>query len=411
MTVRKGFILLVCIVIVVGAIVAFFPGVSSYIPGFKSVSKETVPTDSNETKVVAADTQVFNIFEADTSLANQQAYIQGADAELANLNLSTSVKNLILLRKVSAIADVRRQFGSTDSADIVAANKTLEDFINVSNATGTALRFKDAAIASLGLSEVQCCTLATDPMGTPPFTSYTTYKAMGYSDALAKLLAVDDLTQQVSAVGQGNIINRANAVDAELKILNGYSNQLKPDVLERIKTELGQHIAYYANLSPAEIAALPPTGFFSIRRFVTGYDVYTSLNVQKLTPAINADIDSRYESYNNDLLVLIANNKSVTAAREHLFYNQIRYLESLERRYGKHVDQKKINQIATSLITNVQSSKEVGNIAAWYLNQIWTLKKTNPDFARMYGSELNFYTLAKTNTQVGSYLASIGITQ
>lgn len=399
---KIGFVLL---------LIAIFTGITAWGLAhiFRGSTRSVASDTSYSAKVVALDTSLLTALQADTSSANLDRYVSSADKELADVSLSAGAKKLILLRKASVVADIRRGDQSVQTQRLKSANETLESFILVPNATGTALSYKDAAITALGLSVLQCCSLSSENMSIAPFGSYTRYRAAGYGDTLSRLLAVDDLTQLVSSSGRKNLINQANAADAELKIINGYAHQLSSTDLVRIRSELATNVSYYQSLSTDTIKSLSVSDQFTLRRILAAYDVYVTSESEVVSTATNKDIDARYESYASILNGLVASGNSVDGAREHIFYNDIRYLESLERRYGKNVDQRKITSVVQDLLLNVRASDETQSIASWYLIGVKKLDDVDPDAARMYMPELNFYRLAKTNKEVATYLQSIGI--
>jgi hypothetical protein len=95
---------------------------------------------------------------------------------------------------------------------------------------------------------------------------------------------------------------------------------------------------------------------------------------------------------------------------EVLFYNQINYLESIDRRYGDAVNMKKHNDAINTILEILKTEPTITNIGLLYFPGAAEWKKTNPDEMKKLSAYTHFMDLSKENADIAAYLKSINVT-
>ncbi len=361
-------------------------------------------------QVIAEDTQILNEYRDGSSLAAQEAYVKAANERLADGDVSDPARNLILLRKAAVLSQARGDAASLKQK-VAEATKIYIDFINRPNPNESDLYFRDFAIVAVTRLQLQCCQVASDLMSSSEVfnTNYNQYLSAGYSKSLAALLALDVATSKMSKARQSDAMNRLNSLDIAAKVLSGYNDQLLPATREALIKELGDGIAAYPSLKPLTYND-PSNAFEAAFKLAIAFDWFKSLSPGGKTASVNAEIDRQYEDAQAAVKLAMGNVKDIHGLNEIMFYNQIYYLESLDRRYGGAVNATKKNDTIASLLNIINTTPTVADLGKLYFQGLQDWKTSNPEEYKKLMSFNHFVDLGKTNADVAAYLKTIGVT-
>ena len=324
-------------------------------------------------------------------------FLQKIDADLKTEGLSDETKNTLLLRKAGALSlslggDPKKQEASTDEAlkiyrDLIALplSEKLE-----------ANYFHDYAVAAgvkLQLRTLQKLTLLDLSLPADQTGSYNFFRGKNYGEGASALLALHEVTKKISQGGKDDIVNTANAIQIESALFSHYGSSLVSETYQGLLNDFKGNLALYPRAKAKTFTDYQSTKVEPGYHFALGLDTYHSLDPGKRTGETNQEIDKQYESYVDTLSA-----DSTLNARQMVFYAEVAYLESLNRRYGGAVDANKVNARVQKLLSIIRSSKEMEAMASGYL-------KSGSDDPAIK----NFISLGKTNSAVAEYLKSIGV--
>ncbi len=357
--------------------------------------KETM---QKEAALLEKDKAFLEQFTGNATAENKKSYIEQVSMVLEGEELSDWTRGILLIRKALALSlPAGEAPGGTEMSEAIKIFKSL--IYSPEHSAGS-LYLRDFSIVSGVKLQMQLLAFPELTIVNKEASNYINYKSAGYDDFTATNLALHDLSKSVSPERINDIANTSNMIVLESLILATEKGSLKSEVRQNLFNTLG------ANLSSFEKNELKPLFFQDnisaniepLYHYATGYDAYHSFD-KKLTPEMNTTIDDNYEKVIETAKQAPEFKKNIVLDQV-LFYNQLTYLSSIDRRYGSGADVTKINSLADNLLANIRSSKEMSSIAAGYF-----IKSTTA-----YGPVKYFLSLGKTNRDVAEYLSSIGIT-
>lgn len=386
---KKGLILIFLIILVlVGSALFFF---TSKKP---SQSNQSDAQAEKEQAVLKETLDGLGTFTTRSTRENKDVYLRQINTHLDSDTLSEWTRLQLLARKAIALSIM---VGAPVETEVAEAMRIFRDFLLSPDKTEGGKYLKDFAVAAGTKLQFQIRALPQVSLIDTSAENYKYYKTAGYSDLLATHLALYDLTKEITPERKLDIVHTNNEmVLASMILLSGESKLQSNPLYEKIARELKQ------DLTLAEENKLQPLFFKDIisatiepkYHYATGYDAYYSHPGTTVTPEINQQIDTRYEE-------AIAAAKSSPEFRKNsvldqvLFYSQISYLASLDRRYGDNVDTKKISDVARSLLSTIRSSKEISALSASYIT------------SEKYDEVKHLVNLGKKNQEIADYLNSL----
>ncbi len=360
---------------------------------------------------VAEDTKSLNAYRDGTSAEAAKAYVDGVDARIQAGNISDAARDLLLLRKAGVMSTARGD-AETIKSNAKVATQLFRDFINRSNPNTSDLYFRDFSIVALTRLNMQCCSVSYEIMdgSIPLFNTFERYTSMGYSKSLAALLALDDATTQLSEARKPDIMNRLNSVDIAAKILIGFKDELNAETKSRLLQELSGAINEFSSLRPLTFTEPNVIMYEGGNKMALAYDLYKSNQPDGTSASVNAAIDRQYEDAADAIRAQMKAAADIHGLNEVLFYNQINYLESIDRRYGDAVNMKKHNDAIDTILEILKTEPTITNIGLLYFPGAAEWKKTNPDEMKKLSAYTHFMDLSKENADIAAYLKSINVT-
>lgn len=379
-------------------LVVFLVNVYSFIMN-KNTPKITLDQASLDKKVLQDDLLAQKKFLDNSTTENQDEYIKESLKMLNDNTITPFTKNLLRLRRAIVLSTLKGS--SNQDAYVTEATKIFKDFILDENTDTGSVYLKDFSIVAGVKLHSQCC--FTAKLTDSDFKSYTKYKSMGYSDTVANLLTLNDISKMVSKERYDDISNITNKFGIEIDLLMKNKKNISNETYKQIYRELGENLEVYKK-SKAILFTDPANTFLRpTTHYAVAYDVYYSQSGTALTPEVNKKIDENYDLALSkiDTAESLASNKPLI--NEMRVYLLIGYINSLEQRYGEAVDKNKRDLLVKSFLKSVKSSKETEVL----FGKIFKQSVISPDFKSSVA--YNLFALYKYYPELNSYLKSLGI--
>lgn len=318
-----------------------------------------------EKEILSTDLKNLETFTKSTTLASQEKYIEEVESLLDNKNITKSTENILLFRKALALSIVRSD--SKDNRD--EAKEIFKKLINIdiSRASPGDIFLRDFSIVAATKLELQIkSNVSLIDKNSIVFKEYQYYKKNGYSDQIANLLALNDLTKKISQDRSLDISNKSNAVVIESLLLTQHKEALKKETYDIILSELQNNVKNFFNSKPLTFTDNISTVLEPRIHYAFAFDVSTINTATNISKELNDTIDTTYE-YAIQKLTTADNSVDKIAINEMMFFNLVAYMDSMVRRYGDNYDEKQMNTLISRFIEVTKSSKELSDIASSYI--------------------------------------------
>lgn len=373
----------------------------------KTTQDNVQETTTREGNLLEKDLIYLNNFTNDSSVENQDKYLQNVTKTLQNTNLTEQEKNTLLLRKAIVTSVLR---GSKNQDKYTKESfSILNNFISTESTKPADTQLKDYSLIALTKLHVQCCfedALKENSLESEIYRHFNT--DLGYNDFVSKWLTLRELTKMLSKERSNDLATVSQAVDINAVILDSFQEKINLPLRKEILKELGGQLSSFDKLQQKTFSDFSNVNLQPIIHHAYGYDIYHSLNLttgKSLDSKTNNLIDQNY-----DKSLVVLNNtgsyKNYITINTQKFYTLINYIYSLDRRYGNSVDKEKFDSLVKELIKSINYSKETQSMANTYFRDS-VFGETSLDPSRK--KERFFISLSKTNKEVADYSDSIGI--
>lgn len=391
------FLLFVLAVIIYGA----FSYTYTYLENKKKALQEANIKAEQEKnrKLLISSTKSLDDLSKLVNSENLNKTIEQINTDLQNPENTQEVQNELIFRKAAVASLVR---GGSDSSNNRLESIVLFDRFITSQATSESDIFrKDYAIVETVRNTFQCC-LDVNSSSTKTIVQTLTekYISQGYSKPVANLLMERELLTLVSPHHEYDSAVIYHNLTVITQLLDVRKAELSKELTATLYTELGAYIEksgrgvpMLINSNVREIEVL--------LAYAYAYDIYHSFDPSKLTPEMNQNIDKNYQLAFTKLEQLHKQSTDTVTLNLFTIYNSVRYLRSMDKRYGKSINLTEQNRVASILLNSIKSSEDTQNIIASNLREY--VKS---------GSFVNMgyiITLAKKNKEIGAYVTSLGI--
>lgn len=378
-------------------LIILFSSIYSYT---KIYLKNREVVDLNKTTVtsngIGYDTQKnkFESFQESSSAQNQGKYLAEIESSLTNPSLIEENKKALLLRKAIALSTVR----SNNPTNIVAANSILKTLITTSNGkTESDLYMRDFAIVAFEESNFQNISFNNVKDTFPEI--FKKYSDKNYPETVSVLLSLNEISNLVSAQRKLDISLISVSVLIKSELLLNYKNNLSERDTQLVLDGLRKDLSLFKDAKPLTFKNETRVGILPYLYYSYGYDAYNSSINRNLSSEMNEEINRNYDN----VITLIENSTTTDKIGVNVMniYNSMRYMTSINRRYGDNVDKSKLNTIVTNTLNSINYSQETKDIADMYIKE--NINNNN------YRNWSYFISLGRTRDDVNKYLESIGI--
>lgn len=353
-----------------------------------------------QSQILSDDLSNLGSFGKESSAENKKKYIDSVNQTLNDPALTEKTKATLLLRKAMILA-VRR--GSDASAgDRDEASDILKGFIFPPPGKTVTPYMRDFAVALFVHLQFQCCETRPFSSEIPQF--YKPYADKGYSPRVAKLLVLNQLTESVSPPQSNDITIVANSILQKAELLTFHKSELQPEDLKKISDGLGEQIASIDSLEAKTYTDYIDTELEPLLFYAYGYDAYYSNRVATsapLTAEQNATIDKGYDKAFEKFDEAEKQGVDKVGLNVMRLYNGFRYARSMDIRYADATKNPKMLGLIDSILSNINSNKEVKNIAdSLFKANVGNTNSSIPGY---------FVGLSKKYPNIANYMSSIGI--
>lgn len=383
------------------------------VPQTPSTATSTQATDN--IALLNSNMQSFQQSTSNLSQETQNSYLDTVNKGLADPTISTSTRELLLLRKALIMSFV---LGSDSQGNYMQqADAIFKGFIDSTGTTPTDVYVRDYSLQAMTEMYIECCySIYLSKGSTVIGNIYNGYITKGYRPEVAKYLTLHDLTKLISKPRQADQTVVSWNILIETNLLLFYGQDLGKDMYAQLVKELSTNVAAYPNakqiLVKTEQQQMEP-----YLQYVSGLDTLQSLSL-KQTRATDAKIDKSYDQALKMLASVDVAGGQVVAHELTAFFIP-RYLYSMQRRYGSNIDVTKFNSLIEQDIEAINYSKEtVGFFKPIYLEEgnRWyagsAAPAVEPDSALYSPFYYRYFVgLAKNHANIADYLASIGVKQ
>ncbi len=392
--------------IVIGMLVLFFLLVPATIYIYVSTTKKDKEVVVENIGVVQKEITNQDKIEmgkmtANSTNENISDYIISVDQQIAASGTSKLTKDVLLLRKAMAVA-INRNSDFTKN-QMIATDMFISLVNNSVNDNATSTYIKNYATIALIKLHNECCTNTDgghDYLFDRNINGYTQtyqgYVAKGYPQGLSKLLALNDLSDTVTSYTRNDVTFNATTMDIISRILYIYIKDIDTVTKKNLTERLGSAIENAPNLKVYTYTDYISTLVLTKSIYAFALDTYLQ-QTKTLDIETNKRIDQNYE----DLAKLTAPNADQIGLNQVKFYNYTRYAHSLNRRYGKNIEQSKLDKVIKDMLLLINSSKEMQESSKNYFK---SPEIKNGTFLGAY-----FVSLRTTNKELDTYFKSIGI--
>lgn len=351
--------------------------------------------------ILKVDFVQFQEFTKLPSVENQKKYLAGVEGRMKDQAANQDTRNVLLLRKAFALAEVRG-----DDLDGEKKREALMLFGNFILSTSTKTQdvyFKDLSAKGFVYLSMQCCGIRPldGAVGDMYHGMRKPYEDEGYRrDGLGELFTLRDILKKVSLPKQQDRDYAANAFNLDSSIISlAQGGELKTGDYTRVMSDLGKLLESFNTLGILSSTKTVRDTLLPQEEFVRAYDVYNSQNLASVTPEINKKIDENYESFFNDLAQAESEGQDSIGINTMRMFSGMRYLRSMDRRYGNSADQSTFTRVLDLTIKAINSSESLKKAFSVYA------KANNGSYI-----EVNYFvSLSKKNEKVASLLKANGI--
>jgi len=390
------FVLLLCLILIP---VSFF----IYI----NFSKDNI-NQNNRNGLNSASTSKFqentNLLEETskrTSIINVDNFIEDSNEKINDPTINDYEKDLLLLRK-AIFLNVNRAENQRERGD--ESVKIYKDLIdrNSGRTYASALYIKDFAIIAGSKLQLECC--VNDREAFVKYSDdrykYLAYQKDGYTIEVARLLALDNILKEVSPAREKDIAFKNTTLDLRSRLLYSYGNKLSSPDKQRILDELKSDLDQYGTYIPMTYTDLVTTKVFAPAIYAFSYDIYHQN--KGLNKDINSQIDRNYEAVANTEARDFGGDLDIFSYNQSKYHSYLRYIYSINKRYGSSVDKTKSERAITETLTLINSSEELKTMSKnWFNSQEVKLGQ--------YLATSYFISLRSKYKEIDDYMKSIGI--
>ncbi len=393
--------ILTALFLIVFFVIAVYFSIKSYLGSNKNYTQEnTTETEESrltkkqtEEKIIKEDEENLKDFSDYTSIKNQKEYIEELNKKIKNPNLSNTSKNLLLLRKAAVMATVR----SDEDNNTKEVNSIIKSIVESKIENELDLFTKDFAIVTFLKLNFQN-RFINDVSSVYPET-VDKYKKLGYKDTLLTLISLNEIVSYVSKERKddNNLIAVSIAIKSE--IVNVYEKEVNKETYNLILKNLGDDLVLF-NTSKLKTFTDPYNTTLESSLFYSyGYDIYQSKINKILSVEVNKKIDKNYEEVFTKLNSSEYGDK--ISINMMTVFNSMRYTTSLNKRYGKNIDNKRLDEVIKNTLKAINYSEETQTITNMYIKENF--------YKGGYANWSYFISLGKTRDDVNNYIKSIGI--
>ena len=353
------------------------------------------------------DKEAFAIFGIDPTSKSQKEYLEKLNTELQEKNITPERRDDLLLKKAVTIGIVR-----TKNPDLTEAITTYTKLIASGTSTQESVINRDKSLISLVQLRQRCCFDPTLTPGSIEESYYKAHKKEGYTDAVAKLLTLDDLLGLIST-GNKDQYALAHSMNIKAILLDAYSLELPQTKRAQILNSLGKDLQLYNTTKATSLYAvnIDHANIVSGIQLAYANDVYLTNLTGKTknkeqSDTTNKAIDTRYEAAET----MAENNKMVRPIDLNWFlmHAYLHHLNSLSKRYPQVKITATENILIEKALKSMSFSQDNKNIAYNNFSLAIEGQKTNDTSRERF---THFMSLAKTHKNIADFLTSIGITQ
>lgn len=387
------------VVVVLVSLFSYFTQKNNDVNQKSNGNNDAISEKIREKNILLQNKKVLETFTSNTTAENQLVYKSNVDKLLEDKTLSEESRNSLLLRKAVTLSVWRGE--GDKNTNWLESHKIFVDFIdtipfNDKNTTAAQDYIRDYSIVGYVNQFTQCCRVDTATKSTHVQKILASEKAKGYNDSLAGLMTMHTLLKEVSMNTRDDLKYVSQYLFVDSLIISQQREGLTADDLKDVTSTLKDKLDMFAYTVPRTYNDPITRGAESKAYYAFAYDTYYSV-IKSPNKESNTKIDDNYKAVYtliDEELVVKGNPVSLTIMR---VITSARFLPSMERRYGKNIDQKYFNEEVKNTFKSIESSPDTKAFA-------------DSQFKSYKNYELGYFVyLAKRNTTVAEYMKTIGI--